>query len=888
VKLHFHLEVEAPARRAMALVLEVLPVLEERYRVRVPSLDVVFHDANDSPNGLATSFPYPYVEIRASSPDGAESGPFESWLRTVVTHELTHIVHIEQAKGLFGAGRRLFGRAPFLFPNALQPSWFIEGLAVREETRGTAFGRGRHTLTRMVVDEAARSGQLARVDQATLGLDRWPLGNAPYLFGEAFLETVERRFGPEATRDIALRHAGSVPYFDERTFKKATGQSLTTLWRDFAREREASLDDGAPKGVAPRLLTSRGGVQSSPRLSPDRSTLAYTSRTLDRWGEIRLMNPDGSADRKLVARPSGTAISWSRDGKSIVYDETGLVFKFESRSDLYRVQVGNGRRERLTRGRRASDPDVGPAGDGTGEVIVFVERFPDRSELSVVGAHGRTRILTASAPGTEWSHPRFSRLGDAIVASRITAGFSDLVLVDSSSGAISALTHDRALDVEPSWLDDRTLIFRSDRDGSAFRLYLIERDGTSLRVVRGSPARAFTPEADAASGTVFFARYTAEGYDIASFPLAGSDPAPAFADPYPENVTEPPPFQGEARPYSALSSLRPRFVSPFAEYASDEWRIGAATGSFDPLLRTAYGLAASWGAEVSKPNFLGYLRYDRFAPTLSALARLESSPQGSGIRDLREARFSVDFPLERSVYRQQSIGLTLRRRRETTTALRIDTAVLAAGWQIDSTRASPMAISPQDGARVKVALSRELKQLGSDLDSGKVVVDARRYTRLGPAVLVSRLGGGWTFGPRPSRSAFSVGGLATPALLDPAGDEPAVLRGYQTPDGSDRSRYGRRIAFSNLELRIPLARPQRGLRALPFFVRHLHLSASIDAAAVAPLRLNLGSARVGASVGLGANLFLGHRIPVTVQGGVGRGLTRDGATVPWFSIGFPF
>ena len=187
LKVHFHAEVEMPARRTMALALEILPRLEERYRVRIPSLDIVVHDAKDAPNGLATSFPYPFVEIRTASPDGADSGPTESWLRMVVTHELTHIVHIEQAGGIYGFGRRLFGRAPFLFPNALQPGWFIEGLAVREETAGTTFGRGRHTLTKMVVDEAARSGQLERIDQATPGLDAWPLGNAAYLFGEEFL-----------------------------------------------------------------------------------------------------------------------------------------------------------------------------------------------------------------------------------------------------------------------------------------------------------------------------------------------------------------------------------------------------------------------------------------------------------------------------------------------------------------------------------------------------------------------------------------------------------------------------------------------------------------------------------------------------------------------------
>ena len=249
----------------MALVLEVLPRLEERYRVRVPSLDVVVHDANDSPNGLASPFPYPYVEIRTASPDGAESGPADSWLRTVVTHELTHIVHIEQAGGLYGFGRKVFGRAPFLFPNALQPSWFIEGLAVREETRGTAFGRGRHTFTKMLVDEAARSGQLGKLDQASLGLDEWPFGNAAYLFGEEFLAWLERKYGEGITRDIALSHGSSFrPYLDELTFRKTTGRGLTPLWREFARQRReglASVDP--PPDPAPGPLTNRGVVQSS-------------------------------------------------------------------------------------------------------------------------------------------------------------------------------------------------------------------------------------------------------------------------------------------------------------------------------------------------------------------------------------------------------------------------------------------------------------------------------------------------------------------------------------------------------------------------------------------------------------------------------------------------
>jgi len=892
IRVHFHAEVEGPARRTMALAVEILPRLEERYGVAVPSLDIVVDDANDSPNGLATSFPYPYVEIRAASPDGADSGPTESWLRTVVTHELTHIVHIEEAHGVFGFGRHLLGRAPFLFPDAFQPTWFIEGLAVREETRGTAFGRGRHTYTRMLVDEAARAGQLERMDQASLGLDLWPFGNAAYLFGEEFLSWLESGYGADVALDIGRAQSSRLPYLDERTFRKVTGKGLSTLWREFAQERRALAESRTRSEPAAetsfRRLTSGGVVQSSPRLSPDGSLLAYTSRTLDRLGEIRLMKPDGSSERRLTTRLSGLALAWSADGRSIVFDETNWHRKFESRSDLYRVEVATGRRTRLTNGLRASEPDLGPAAPSGEQEIVFVQRLGDRSELATLQPDGRVRVLTRSPAGAEWSHPRFSLQGDAIVAAKMEDGFLDLVLVDPRSGEVRGLTHDRALDAEPAWLDAQSIVFRSDRREGAFRLYRINRDGSELREIPASPDHAFTPEVDRHEGTLFFSRYSSLGYDLACVPFAAGAEAPPFVDELPDPNPEPSPFEGPALAYTPWAGLRPRFITPYLESDADEWRLGLATASFDPLLRTAYGLAGSWGTKVNKANALGYFRYDRFTPTFTLFAQTESSPAGPGTRDLVEGRFSADFPLERSVLRSQSVDLTVRRRRETIFPDRLDTGVLAVSWVLDSTRTLPMSISPEGGVRLRVAATRELEGLGSDLDFGKVIVDGRSYVRLGPTVMAMRLGAGWTFGPRVPTRAYGVGGLPSAALLDPVGDEPAVLRGYDDPTGSDRSRFGKRLAFGNLEWRVPLAHPQRGVRALPFFLRHLHLSAALDAAVVSDRRFNLDSARVGASLGLGADILLGHRIPVTLTGGMGKGLTRDGRWVPWVSLGFPF
>jgi len=461
-------------------------------------------------------------------------------------------------------------------------------------------------------------------------------------------------------------------------------------------------------------------------------------------------------------------------------------------------------------------------------------------------------------------------------------------VVDAASGTLSEITHDRAMDADPSWVDDGTIVFRSDREAETFRLFLIDRRGERLRRVAGSPDNAFTPEVDAAARTIYFARYSARGYDLAAAAFGEGGTAQPYVDPLPEARRDPPSFDGPARNYKEGRTLAPRFVTPFVELVSDEWRVGLATAAFDPLVRTAWGAAGSWGTEVAKANGLAYVRYDRFTPTFTALARFESSPVTEGVEDLREARVSIDFPIERSALRNQTLDLTVRRRRQEVAPDVLHTGVLAGSWVLDSTRSYPMSISPQDGFRLRVSATRELKALGSDLDFGQVIVDARAYASMRPMVVVARAGYGTTFGPRIPRSAYAIGGLSSSALLDPVGDEPAVLRGFESAAGSDVSRFGRRIGFANLEFRVPLAHPQRGIGALPVFLRHLHLSAGLDAAVVSQSRLDLGSTRAGASIGMGADVFLGHRIPITIAGGLGFGLNHEGRAVPWFSLGLPF
>ncbi len=897
VIVHYHQGLEATAREAAALATEILDHQEVRYNLQVRPVHLVIADTSDDPNGFATPLPYPLVQIRAVPPDGSdEFGNHDGWLRLVLTHELAHIVHLEQARGLMGFGRNLLGRAPFLFPNSFAPSWLIEGLASYEETEGTAFGRGRNPDWRMVRRMAALAGESPAEDRATIGLDAWPGGQSAYIFGEAFVRDLTAQFGDQTLPEIARVQSGRIiPYSDEWTSYTVTGASFHTRWKEWQRgEQKASAREAAAiraRGLTPaQPLTERGIRQTAPRFSPDGGWIAYTSRTLERYGEIRLVRPDATADRRLCLRKGGTGLAWSADGEALVFDEPEVYHTFSVFSDLLAVDVASGRRRRLTRGLRARDPDVSREGR-----IVFVREMGGHSELAEIGLDGSgLRVLTTSAPATEWSNPRWSPSGDRIAAGRWSAGgFLDLVLANPATGTVTDLTHDRAKDVEPSWTPDgQHLVFRSDRDGVSNLHALRLADGARSRVTNVLGG-AFGPDVGPSGRSVAFANYSAKGYDVhlADLDLDAAPAAEPFVDPYPASPMDPAPISTPDRPYRPLPTLLPRFWSPYVlGLFRGETELGIVTGGVDPLFRHAYGADVHLGFDTDRVGYRAFYQYDRFRPTL--LATLEDTNDAvasGGYLRTQELNLRASVPVTRSFRLAQSVSLDYRRRRETLAdnpeAGEGNLGGLEAAWALSSARAFPYSISPVEGFGLRLAYAREAPALGSDVSLGKATGDVRFYTRAfgSSNALAMRAGGGATFGRPAFTQAYAIGGFPDASLLDLVRTNPVVLRGY--PDNAFR---GRSLAYGNLEYRVPLAHPQRGIRSYPLFLRHLHASAFFDAGHVWNDAFRWADVKKSAGGGLGADWIVFHRIPITTLLGVAHGFDAGGETQVYFRTGLSF
>ena len=78
-------------------------------------VSIVVTDNYDTSNGYATTFPTNRIVIFARPTVDANTLKFlDDWVDLVVTHELTHIFHLDRSRGAWWLGQKVFGRNPAL------------------------------------------------------------------------------------------------------------------------------------------------------------------------------------------------------------------------------------------------------------------------------------------------------------------------------------------------------------------------------------------------------------------------------------------------------------------------------------------------------------------------------------------------------------------------------------------------------------------------------------------------------------------------------------------------------------------------------------------------------------------------------------------------------
>ncbi len=447
--LTFEVGLEDYARRAAARA-EAAHVLLARAYGSTPrgKIRLVIVDQGDVFNGAATTYPTNRVIAFAHTPVEGELFYTDDPIELLVTHELAHVFHLDEARRGWHVLRRVFGRSELTFPHFFDGHFLIEGLATFYESRLTDGGRVRGVRFPEMLRAAVLETKGPQLDEAESDPGAWPL-DRHYVFGGLFLDHLANTYGVETPPAWMARRAGSF----RSIFSHGSGvgdlfggKSLSQEWKDWiAAERDEALRlqeqlRARPPGLAETTrVCDVAHYTAFPRVSPDGSRVAFLAtdegrRPLGLYvADLHACDP-----RRIVRVDSAHAFAWSPDGRSIVFSQLVLVDNARALADLYRVEIASGRITRLTRSARLASPDVHPAG----RTIAAVQYDNDRSRLVTFDIEsGKITPLTEFSTSVAWGPARWSPDGTRLAAVRFTRGASlDLVLLSADGRLLQSLT----------------------------------------------------------------------------------------------------------------------------------------------------------------------------------------------------------------------------------------------------------------------------------------------------------------------------------------------------------------------------------------------------------------------------------------------------------------
>jgi len=173
------------------------------------------------------------------------------------------------------------------------------------------------------------------------------------------------------------------------------------------------------------------------------------------------------------------------------------------------------------------------------------------------------------------------------------------------------------------------------------------------------------------------------------------------------------------------------------------------------------------------------------------------------------------------------------------------------------------------------------RPLGAEGNATAFTLDARAYLRAFPrhAVVAARVAGASSSGDQRVRRFFSAAGSGpAPAGFGFGTGAVGLLRGF-----AEDTIVGDHVAVGNLDYRVPLARIQRGVGTLPFFLRTAHAAIFADAGHAWANSFHWSDLHTSFGAELSLDVVLGYGLPLTFTAG-GAWRTSPGAGPRGFAV----
>ena len=847
---------------------------------------VVLLDEVDQANGFATPIPNNNMTLYMQPPTQGELLVYDDWLAMLIHHEYTHVLHIDKVLDIPSFLRRIFGRFILLFPNALHPNWFQEGLATYMETdekRHT--GRGQSDVFQLMMRQEVLHGikPLSRIN--TVNAHDWPF-NSAYLYGVYFFRFIEDVYGEEAIKKLVNNYSNNLlPYRVDSNPKLVTGKTLTDLWPEFSNYLQGYFDpqikrikaqDQNPYKILTKDYLAIGllakGVDSSTWYSAIDFSKAANLYRLSK-GESEL----------VVELNSLATVDVSSSGQVLV-SQLEYCDQYSQYYDLYLLV--DSRLERITKCGRYRMAKWNNKGQ-----VVALKYDGGIAQLDVLSERGeKLSTLWQGTEGEILSAFDVSETG-SIVAT-IKFGNDPWNLFFWQGTAWTALTNDTATQTNPFYSGDE-VIFTQNQIGQSEAYRLDLKTNVTSRITHTlSGIKQFLPSDQSTASAI---RYASTGYQIVdmeqgSYPNLYSRPLlkqPSLEVPELElNLDE---------PYKAYKSLMPSYWLPVLVNDGNLQEVGFFTSGNDALGLHSYIGQLTY--EKHHKRGLGNLTYIYNSRWLLGLQRtLAGTSSNDSVSELETQLFAgFIYPVlqvQNSFY--PYLAYVNNHSKFISEEFHISDDFdskdnwLAMGLIYDGLRTSLNAGDASDGWQASFS-SENAEVVDNTYAKGQVLsLDVRHYHSFNWGhTLAQRLFVGSGMDTQ-STTDFQLGGSRSDAYIGPGiqlKQRKYALRGY---DDDLNELNGENSFIYNLEYRLPFSWFDHNLMAPPVGFSGWSLRAFIDNGTAWDNDESMGDiySSVGVEVILDNTLF--YNLNIRLRLGVAKGLDAIGSDTAYMEIGGAF
>jgi TolB protein len=280
------------------------------------------------------------------------------------------------------------------------------------------------------------------------------------------------RGGYEDRKEMVLRFAGEVLY----ALTGEKGVFDTKIAFIVRKGRSGDVYTINFDGSALLRMTNHQAIMMSPRWSPDRWYLSFTSYRdgnpdlyIVDWGQNRI-------NKVLHYKGLNLSGSWSPDSKRLL-----VTLSKDGNEEIYALEIATGKMQRLT---DSYGIDISPTWSPDGKKIAFVSNRSGSPQIYVMDADG-SNVNRISYEGNYNTAPSWSPKGGRIAyESRKNGRFHVFTMKEDGTDPMQLTFEDGDCE-SPSWSPDGRYLVFSSKVGKKQTISIMNANGSNRRVLHG-------------------------------------------------------------------------------------------------------------------------------------------------------------------------------------------------------------------------------------------------------------------------------------------------------------------------------------------------------------------------------------------------------------------